>query len=233
MTDTTLPPAGWYSDPAGSPNRRWWDGQAWTQHTEQLPPPVQAPPAFGAPQQQAFPAIQQPMVGPGFVGGPYRPAYDAARGKNSAAVVSLVAGIGSIVLLFPPMNRVTVFSAIGAIVWGIIALRRASWSGVGRKRAIWGVVLGSVGFVFSILALVTLVGPAAPPYDRAYVEKTIVDGIAKQSSGQLVTVQCPTDPPFTVGSTFQCVATTADGTNHFIDVKVQDDTGSFTWQAKG
>ena len=32
-------PAGWYRDPWGSSQWRWWDGQAWTQRTD---PPVQA-----------------------------------------------------------------------------------------------------------------------------------------------------------------------------------------------
>lgn len=27
-------PAGWYPDPAGGPNRRWWDGTAWTENLE-------------------------------------------------------------------------------------------------------------------------------------------------------------------------------------------------------
>lgn len=27
-------PAGWYPDPASVHRRRWWDGTAWTAHTE-------------------------------------------------------------------------------------------------------------------------------------------------------------------------------------------------------
>ncbi|HOB57662.1 MAG TPA: DUF2510 domain-containing protein, partial [Rhodoglobus sp.] len=26
-------PAGWYPDPLGLPQLRWWDAQAWTEHT--------------------------------------------------------------------------------------------------------------------------------------------------------------------------------------------------------
>lgn len=28
----TGPDAGWYSDPDGTPNLRWWNGQGWTEH---------------------------------------------------------------------------------------------------------------------------------------------------------------------------------------------------------
>ena len=32
---SALPPPGWYSDPAASQGRRYWDGQAWTEAVEQ------------------------------------------------------------------------------------------------------------------------------------------------------------------------------------------------------
>lgn len=34
----SLPPAGWYPDPAGSPQERWWDGRGWTDHLRSRPP---------------------------------------------------------------------------------------------------------------------------------------------------------------------------------------------------
>lgn len=32
-----LPPAGWYPDPAGSGQQRWWDGRGWTNHLRRAP----------------------------------------------------------------------------------------------------------------------------------------------------------------------------------------------------
>jgi uncharacterized RDD family membrane protein YckC len=40
---TTTPPGGWYQDPSGPPGlQRWWNGTAWTDHTQvaMAPPPV-------------------------------------------------------------------------------------------------------------------------------------------------------------------------------------------------
>ena len=36
MTDPAVPstPAGWYPDPSGGAQRRWWDGAQWTDHLE-------------------------------------------------------------------------------------------------------------------------------------------------------------------------------------------------------
>jgi hypothetical protein len=44
-------PPGWYSDPAGGPGQRWWDGYAWSEATvlpQQPPTPPAAPPWAGA-----------------------------------------------------------------------------------------------------------------------------------------------------------------------------------------
>ena len=48
MTDTLAPavPAGWYPDPAGSADMRWWDGASWTSHTANSTPAVDVAPAL-------------------------------------------------------------------------------------------------------------------------------------------------------------------------------------------
>ncbi len=38
----SLPPAGWYPDPAGQSTQRWWDGTRWTGRTGAPPPPAGA-----------------------------------------------------------------------------------------------------------------------------------------------------------------------------------------------
>lgn len=37
--------AGWYPDPSGAPQQRYWDGTEWTEHTAPLAGPPVAPPA--------------------------------------------------------------------------------------------------------------------------------------------------------------------------------------------
>ncbi|MBO9578508.1 MAG: DUF2510 domain-containing protein [Microbacteriaceae bacterium] len=70
-------PAGWYPDPAGSPQQRWWDGMRWT---DQLSAPQNAPvyaagpvaPAGYQPGQQAgYPAQPQYYGQAGYQQQPY------------------------------------------------------------------------------------------------------------------------------------------------------------------
>lgn len=85
-----LPRAGWYEDPRGEADLRWWDGAAWTAHTAPRPggatpapgpPPAPAP---AAPRGQAVPGVPaqpaktRPATGPGGqpsieIGGEVRP----------------------------------------------------------------------------------------------------------------------------------------------------------------
>jgi len=40
VTDASLPPRGWYDDPADLHRERYWDGMAWTQRVRRKPAPV-------------------------------------------------------------------------------------------------------------------------------------------------------------------------------------------------
>jgi hypothetical protein len=64
---SALPPAGWYPDPSGAPQQRWWDGQGWTVHyqgaaTAPVTPVAIVAPASAPVQVPVNAAVYQPAV---------------------------------------------------------------------------------------------------------------------------------------------------------------------------
>ncbi len=56
---TPQTPAGWYADPGGSGDQRYWDGRSWTEHRAPAPlPPCPPPPPAAAP-----PVVTRERVG--------------------------------------------------------------------------------------------------------------------------------------------------------------------------
>lgn len=148
-------PAGWYADPSGRSELRYWDGSQWTQHiaragqtsTDDLdaatsevgfpppavvPPPMPPPPVAGAPQ-----AYQPPVYGSA-------PAQATVAGL---AIASMVLGIVWIYWI----------GSVLAIIFGHVALRQIrnsnGWK-TGRGMAIAGVTLGYVGLAFLIVFII-------------------------------------------------------------------------------
>lgn len=59
MQNQTLPPAGWYPDPANATSERWWDGTTWTEQVRakvSAPPPPPPPGPAMPPTLQGYPA---------------------------------------------------------------------------------------------------------------------------------------------------------------------------------
>lgn len=70
--NSSAPRAGWYPDPAGSTQQRWWDGTAWTDTLRDTPaaPPAPITPPVAPPVAPAAPPVPPVTAQP-----PYTPAY--------------------------------------------------------------------------------------------------------------------------------------------------------------
>lgn len=56
-------PAGWYPDPLGHPQLRWWNGEGWTEQVSAAPEPlVMQPSNFAWKTEEPTPAVVQPVV---------------------------------------------------------------------------------------------------------------------------------------------------------------------------
>lgn len=141
MSETPSTPAGWYPDP-NTGEQRYWDGQAWTEHT--LPQqPVQ-------PQEPVSPyAAPQPPQGyaaPQYTGQSYDPAqYAGAQSTgNTLSIIGIVCGC--IALIFCPPGF-----GIAGIVLGIIGKNK------GERLGTTAIIVSIVGLVLGIiLSLVVL-----------------------------------------------------------------------------
>ena len=137
---------GWYADPLRRFELRYFNGATWTADVS----------ANGN-------RFVDPMgldVGPAD-----RPlATDATRPSgggpvtNSAATAAMVLGIIAVAIAWLPF--IVVFGAVAAVlavVFGAIGARRARSSGVGRSRAIVGLVTGASGLVAASLGVLLTV----------------------------------------------------------------------------
>jgi uncharacterized protein DUF2510 len=117
------PPAGWYPDPAGGPRRRWWSGEAWTEHLGEEPAPDLA--RFTRdPAQRGIPALR--AIEEEYAAAPRRDPY---RDRNVlgglALIVALLSIPGTIADLLWPLPALVGYLISGApislAVLGLVA----------------------------------------------------------------------------------------------------------------
>jgi len=113
---------GWYSDPMGGRQARWWDGDEWTKHVQALP--------MGAPPEEEWVEASR-LVPPGSSWASRSLAWGivaiAANALLAPTVLSFVFGVMAV-------RRERRLTSLGYEV-----------DGGGRARA--GIVLGSIGIV--------------------------------------------------------------------------------------
>lgn len=155
MSEAIVWPPGWFRDPTGRHDHRWWDGAAWTAHVADAgiastdPLPAAEPQGAVDLERPAPDRIEQASPGP--THGP------ATGTSDRVAVAALAVGLGSIlVALIPGFGLV--LPAV-AIVLALVARSRIRTSGrAGDGLAVAGLVV-SIGAL--ILAIVVTAATAA------------------------------------------------------------------------
>ena len=149
MPEAPTWPPGWFRDPTGRHDHRWWDGVAWTGHVADagVAATDELPPTGGTDAATAATTV---------------PVARAATSSNDpVAVAALAVGLGAILLSVVPGFGLVL--PVVALVLAVIARRRIRASGrAGDGLAIGGLVTGIgsllIALVMSVFALVLLTG---------------------------------------------------------------------------
>jgi hypothetical protein len=149
-------PPGWYSDPAGGPGQRWWDGYAWTDATvlPQHPPPP--PWAHALPPQG--PATE---VAPWAVASERLSAYNAgalveaelrmSRVGRVAVAVPAVCGIVNLVIWRVTANRYLAYGHYFRTAWDAAQLHQSAPQYTGPSLLTPAGVVVSLAYIVAVI----------------------------------------------------------------------------------
>jgi hypothetical protein len=166
-------PAGWYTDPAKSGGKRWWDGTKWTEHLKmpEKPAPSAAaavpatPYGIGTPNQAAFAPFADELP----TGVP-----DPIRASNESAFISLLFGLVAVgftltTLVPGPLIIWSVSAGLVAILAGIRAISlRVNGLSTNAWAPVIGILLGLSATAVTVFGIPVLdmvnstLGVAAP-----------------------------------------------------------------------
>jgi hypothetical protein len=164
MPDELMWDPGWFSDPTGRHDHRWWDGAAWTAHVADA----------GVAAKDPLDAHPRGPMGPG---GADR------RTVDPLATVGLVSAIIAVPISLLPI--IGLIPAIAAVVVAVIArsrVRRSSRKGEGVAIAGLVISIGAlvVAAIVTIVAISVFAGSGSELQEafRAYADCLEVDSQA-------------------------------------------------------
>jgi hypothetical protein len=135
MPEAVTWPPGWFPDPTGRHDHRWWDGAAWTGHVADAG--VASLDALPAPSVATAPSA-------------LRVSAAATSGNDPVAVASLAVALGSILLaLVPGFGLVLPVVAIVLAMIGRTRIRTSRRAGDGM--AIAGLVVGVGALLLAVV----------------------------------------------------------------------------------
>ena len=218
----------------GSPTMPGWAGMP-------LPGASAAPGSFGPANTAYAPMAGSPSpayaASAGYAPTPgYTPTpnYGVPDGANKTAWTAfasgaLALGLSIAFLFFDRIGLWPTLLALAAIVQGIIGLVRVSKARTGLWPSIGALVLGLAAIGVMATALFSWV--LTPAWDEFAVEQDIVDTASTTWQLDVVSADCPSDPPLSDGSHFTCTAYGGDGTSYVVDVDIAD--GTYAWTFNG
>ncbi len=152
----TATPAGWFPDPLGRYDHRWFNGSAWTADVSVDGGRFVDPSPFSGPVSPADPTATAPTR-PSTPGGtPFgTPIGGVPQPSRTLAVLALIAGLVSIATGWMPILFVVgALAGIAAIVIGTSARRRATQGRAGgRRMALAGLILGPIGLASCVVGV--------------------------------------------------------------------------------
>ena len=148
-------PAGWYPDPDGSQQQRYWDGSQWTQH-------YAAPAAGGAPAAGYPAAPATNFAGPST--GPVEPAPSTWWAVPALAVLALIGAAGlwvSAKLGGRTLNETNGLEGDGTIMLVLVVIAvvlLVVWRQTGQR---WSAIVAAVLLaIATLLPLIYIISPS-------------------------------------------------------------------------
>lgn len=253
MTDqaTRVVPAGWYEDPSDAAQVRWWNGIAWTDHT-------QAKPELDAVAESS--ELEEQFAGPAAVRSRARirttstaESWIVSFTSAGLAVALLAAGWAWLYLaptpLWPAIAAVAVYAL--SVLFAVLDRRKLARWGHTPPPAATALLTAPVYLLVRALRLprswgqlvtwalltVGLIGaPAVAWFSGALgsvetavrIQSEIRDDLV--GSGTATAVSCPpVADTTTVGSVYACAVTLADGSHKTLWVSIDSADGGYSY----